>query len=133
MRPELAALVAAAMLGFAHIIAASHAMSHQRGYRWTAGARDEPSAPAAGIAGRLERANNNFTETFAFFAAGIFVVQVTGAESAATVWAAWAYVAARVAYLITYASGVFLVRSLIWNVAALAIIVLLLAPISPYW
>src|SRR5690349_11647493 len=126
MTPELTALVVAALLGFAHIIAASHATSLQRGYRWTASARDEPVAPATGIAGRLQRANNNFTEAFAFFAAGILVVQVTGAASAATAWAAWTYVIARLAYLIAYASGVFLVRSLIWNVATFAIILLLL-------
>jgi uncharacterized MAPEG superfamily protein len=133
MTPVLVALVAAAMLGFAHIILASHAMSLQRGYRWTASARDESAPPASGIAGRLERANSNFIETFGFFAAGIFVVHVTHTEGVATLWAAWTYVAARIAYLIAYASGVFLVRSLIWNVAALAIIVLLLAPVVPYW
>jgi uncharacterized MAPEG superfamily protein len=72
-------------------------------------------------------------ETFALFAAGIFVVHVTDSEGVATVWAAWTYVAARLAYLIAYASGAFLVRSLIWNVAAFAIIVLLLAPVVPYW
>ena len=113
--------------------AASHAMSLQRGYRWTASARDEPVPPATGLAGRLERASRNFTETFAFFAAGIFLVHATSAESAATGWAAWTYVVARAAYLIAYGSGVFLVRSLIWNVATLAILALLFAPIVPSW
>ena len=60
-------------------------------------------------------------------------MHVTGAESAATAWAAWIYVIARAAYLIVYAAGVFLVRSLIWNVATFAIIALLLAPVVPYW
>jgi uncharacterized MAPEG superfamily protein len=131
--PELAALIAAAFLGLVHIVAASHAMSMQRGYRWTAGARDEPVPPATGIAGRLQRANANFVETFALFAAGVFVVFATGAASEATAWAAWIYVGARAAYLIAYASGVFLVRSLIWNVATFAIVGLLLAPVVPYW
>lgn len=133
MTPELTALVAAAVLGFVHIVAASHAMSIQRGYRWTASARDEPSPPTTGLAGRLERASRNFIETFAFFAAGVFLVRATGAESVATAWAAWVYVAARAAYLIAYASGVFLVRSLIWNVAAFAILALVLAPVVDAW
>jgi uncharacterized MAPEG superfamily protein len=131
--PELTALIAAAFLGLVHIVAASHAMSVQRGYRWTAGARDEPVAPATGIAGRLQRANANFVETFALFAAGVFVVFATGVANEVTAWAAWTYVGARAAYLVAYASGVFLIRSLIWNVATLAIIALLLAPAVPYW
>ena len=133
MTPELTALATAAMLGFAHIILASHATSLQRGYRWSASARDEPMPPVTGVAGRLARANSNFTETFAFFAAGIFLVNATGAATAATAWAAWTYVGARIAYLIAYASGVFLLRSLIWNVATLAIVTLLFAPVVPYW
>ena len=127
------AFLPAAVLGLAHIILASHAMSLQRGYRWTASARDEPSPPATGFAGRLERANRNFTETFVFFAAGIFFVYATNAESPVTAWAAWVYVAARAAYLIAYAGGVFLVRSLIWNVGTLAIVTLLLAPFARLW
>ena len=95
-------------------------------------ARDQPTQPATGIAGRLERARRNFTETFAFFAAGIFLVQVTHAESAVTVWAAWTHVVARGAYHVAYVTGLFLVRSLIWNVATFAIILLLLAPVVAY-
>lgn len=130
---ELTALAAAVMLGFAHIVAASHAISLQRGYRWTASARDEPVAPPTGLAGRLDRASRNFTETFAFFAAAVLLVHVTHAEGAATAWAAWAYVAGRLAFWIAYAAGVFLLRSLIWNVGMVATIVLLLAPLVPYW
>jgi uncharacterized MAPEG superfamily protein len=37
---ELWGLAAAAALGLAHIVLASHAASLQRGYRWTAGPRD---------------------------------------------------------------------------------------------
>jgi uncharacterized MAPEG superfamily protein len=133
MTPELEALVAAGLLGFTHIILASHAMSLQRGYRWAASARDEPTPPATGMAGRLERANRNFTETFVFFAAGIFVVYAANAGNTVTAWAAWTYVAARAAYLIAYAGGVFLVRSLIWNVATLAVLALLLAPLARQW
>jgi uncharacterized MAPEG superfamily protein len=133
MSAELSALVVAAFLGFTHIVLASHAISLQRGYRWTASARDAPVAPANGIAGRLERASRNFTETFAFYAAAIFIVHATRSETEATSWLAWTYVAARIAYLIAYSTGVFLLRSLIWNVASFAILALLLAPLVPFW
>lgn len=125
MTAALDALVAAIVLGLVHIVLASHASSLQRGYRWTASARDAPATPLTGMAGRLERASANYGETFAFFATAVVLTHVAGRETAVTGWAAWTYVVARAAYLIAYASGVFLLRSLIWNVATLAIIVIL--------
>src|SRR5262249_52235407 len=53
---ELRMLVCSVVLGFVHIVAASHAASLQRGYRWTASARDQGVAPLTGVAGRLDRA-----------------------------------------------------------------------------
>ena len=44
-----------------------------------------------------------------------------------TEWGAVLYFAARVAYVPLYASGVFLVRSLVWNVATLGIMLILLS------
>ena len=44
-----------------------------------------------------------------------------------TVWGAQLYFWARVVYVPLYAFGVFLVRSLVWNVATLGIILILLS------
>jgi uncharacterized MAPEG superfamily protein len=62
-------LVWSVVLGIVQIVAASHAASLQRGYRWTASPRDEKVEPLRGVAGRLERALRNFLETFLLFAA----------------------------------------------------------------
>ena len=56
MTLELRILALSVVLGLVQIVLASHAASLQRGYRWTAGSRDEPVPPLTGIAGRLERA-----------------------------------------------------------------------------
>lgn len=114
-------------LGFIHIIAASHSASLQRGYRWTASARDEHVAPLAGVAARLARALDNFCETFPLFAALAIAVVVAGKESALSQWGAGLYFGGRVAYLPLYALGIPLVRSLVWNIAALGIFLLLVA------
>ena len=53
MTVELWLLASSIFLGLAHIILASHAASWQRGYRWTASARDEAVPPLKGVAGRL--------------------------------------------------------------------------------
>ena len=127
MTVELFTLAASIVLGFIHIVLASHAKSRQYGYRWTASARDEPRAPLTGIAGRLERASQNFSETFPFFAAAILIAHLAGKHDALTVWGAQLYFWARALYLPLYAFGVPLIRSLIWKVAAAGIALLLVA------
>jgi uncharacterized MAPEG superfamily protein len=120
--PEILGLVGAAALGLFHIVLASHAASLQRGYRWTAGPRDESLPPLGGVAGRLARANTNFQETFPLFVAAVLTVLVTGTQSSWSKWGVFLYVAGRTAYLPLYALGVFLVRSMAWNLATAGII-----------
>jgi uncharacterized MAPEG superfamily protein len=127
MTNELMLLALSIVLGFVHIVLNAHGMNLQHGYRWAASARDRPVPPLAGIGGRLERASRNFLETFPFFAAAVVMVHMTGRESMLSLWGAHLYVWGRVAYLPLYASGVFLVRSLVWNVSALGIFLLLAA------
>jgi uncharacterized MAPEG superfamily protein len=128
---ELRMLICSVVLGFVHIVAASHAISLQRGYRWTASARDGEVAPLTGIAGRLDRALRNFSETFPLFAALVFAAYAAGRHSALTETGAVLYFAARLIYLPLYALGVPLVRSLVWNVAALGMALLLVALVWP--
>src|SRR5262249_44203573 len=45
MTAELRLLAPSVMLGIVHLIVASHLISSQRFYRWTAGTRDEPAPP----------------------------------------------------------------------------------------
>ena len=115
------------VLGLVQIIAASHAASLQRGYRWTASPRDGPVPPLRGVAGRLDRALRNFLETFPMFVAVVLAVHVTESHSALTEWGARLYLWARVAYVPLYAAGVPLVRSLVWNAATVGIVFLVLA------
>jgi uncharacterized MAPEG superfamily protein len=56
MTIELWMLAGAVLLGLLQIIACSHSASLQRGYRWSASARDAAVPPLTGVAGRLERA-----------------------------------------------------------------------------
>jgi uncharacterized MAPEG superfamily protein len=130
MTVELTLLALSVVLGLVHIVAASHAASLQRGYRWAASARDEPVEPLGGIAGRLERASRNFFETFPLFAAVVLAAHAAGRHGALTEWGARLYFWARVAYLPLYAAGIPLVRSLVWNVATAGILLFLFALFS---
>ncbi|CDX51827.1 hypothetical protein LCM4577_22925 [Mesorhizobium sp. LCM 4577] len=124
---ELKMLVLSIALGLIQIVLASHAASLQRGYIWTASSRDEAMPPLRGVAGRLARALQNFVETFPLFAAAVLISHAASANSLMTEWGVQLYFWGRVAYLASYAAGVFLLRSLIWNVATLGIILILLS------
>ena len=78
MTPELKMLGLSIVLGLAQIVLASHAASLQRGYMWTASARDEAVAALTGLAGRLNRALQNFIETFPLFATAVLMVDIVG-------------------------------------------------------
>jgi uncharacterized MAPEG superfamily protein len=64
---------------------------------------------------------------FPLFAAAVLTAHVAGIHSWMTEWGVQLYFWARVAYVALYAAGVFLLRSLVWNVAALGIGLILLS------
>jgi len=124
---ELSLLAWAMLLGFAHIFAASTVVTRERGIKWNASARDAPNVPLSPLAGRLQRAQANFFETFPFFAAAAIAVVVAGRSTESTVLAAQVYFWARVVYLPLYAMGVPYVRSLVWVVSIVAVLSLVFA------
>ena len=97
MTTELWLLAASVCLGLVHLIAASHLISWQRGYRWTASSREDEVVPLRGLANRVDQATTNFLETFPFFAALVLTAHVTNHHSLLTLWGAhldfWARVA----------------------------------------
>ncbi len=129
---ELAMLAASCVFCLIHIVISSHAASLQRGYRWTASARDDQLPALTGVAGRLERALQNFLETFPVFVAAIILVHLLGHEGTLSKWGAGLYFAGRLIYLPLYVSGGPLLRSLIWNVATVGILLLLFASVWPH-
>ena len=122
MITELWLLVASVILGLVHLIAASHLISFQYGYRWTASRREEPVPPLRGLANRVDQATTNFLETFPFFAALVLVAHATQHHSLLTFWGARLYFWARLGYLLAVAAGHALLRSLVfWNTALIGI------------
>src|ERR1700712_4454992 len=56
MTTELRLLAASVILGLCHLIADSHLISHQLGYRWTASSREQPAPALRGLASRVDQA-----------------------------------------------------------------------------
>jgi len=114
---EIRMLAWSILLGLVQLLLAAAMATSQRGVRWNVGPRDGVTAPLAGVAGRLERASNNFRETFAFFAAAVLAVVLLHQGSATSALGAQLYFWARVAYVPVYALGIPYLRGLVWAVS----------------
>ena len=66
-------------------------------------------------------------ETIPLFAAVVLAVHVSDTHDALTVRGAYLYFWARVVYLFLYAAGIPLIRSLVWNVATVGIMLFVVA------
>jgi uncharacterized MAPEG superfamily protein len=123
---ELKMLLWATVLGMAQLALVATFSTQQRGLGWNAGPRDGVAPPLTGVAGRLDRAANNFLETFPFFAIGVLMLALLHKETEQTAIGAQMYFWARVAYVPAYAAGISYVRTAIWAVAVTGIIFVLL-------
>ncbi|MCL6250301.1 MAPEG family protein [Altererythrobacter sp. KTW20L] len=125
MTSELTVLALGALLLVVHIMLAVHFKTRQYGKDWNMGARDESLPPLNPVAGRLERARDNFAETFPVAIVALLAVTLADKSSLLTEMAAWTWLAARVIYLPLYWTGVPKVRTLVWTVSLLALLVVL--------
>jgi uncharacterized MAPEG superfamily protein len=128
MAVELKLLGVAVVVGLVQLLWAAGAARAQQGdLKWAAGPRDTPM-PVGGVAARLERAFWNFVETFPFFAAAVLVCAVAGKlGQPLTTWGAGLYVIGRALYVPLYASGVPMVRTLVWLVSMVGLVMVLVA------
>jgi uncharacterized MAPEG superfamily protein len=131
MNFELTILAAATLWGFVQLVAAAQAANMQYGLTWAASPRDTEMPPLKPIPGRISRNFRNFLETYPLFVAAILIAQAAGVHDALTHWGALAYLGGRVVYTALYISGVPLIRSLFWNVAAFGMLAVLAAPFLP--
>jgi uncharacterized MAPEG superfamily protein len=121
---ELWSLLGAIVLGLVHLSAASFSFKAQVGNRYSVGARDEDLRPR-GIAGRLDRAQRNFMETFPFFAAAVLMLSLLNREGSVSIIGALMYLGGRIVFLPLYAAGLPWVRTLSWNFATLGLVLVI--------
>jgi uncharacterized MAPEG superfamily protein len=126
MPVELKVLGYAALLQITQFIIMAVPVNLQLGTAYTGGNRDVQKQ-ATGVPGRLKRALDNHFEGLILFTIAVLVVVLGDAGSQVTESCAWAYLWARILYVPAYASGVYLVRSLIWSVGFTATAIMLVA------
>jgi uncharacterized MAPEG superfamily protein len=122
---ELQMLFCAVLLGLAQLLAAAMLSTRDKGVAHNLSPRDEDGAPVSVLTGRMQRAFANFKETFAFFASAVLLVTILGRESELSAWGAQLYFWARLAYVPVYAAGIPGLRSAIWTVSLIGLLLVL--------
>ncbi|HTH27864.1 MAG TPA: MAPEG family protein [Sphingobium sp.] len=125
MTVELTILAWGCILALVHVFAAGQAKTKQYGPKWNMGARDEALPPPAPVVGRLMRAQANYFETFPIMAAAILIVTAAGLSTRWTEIGSIVWIAARAAYLPVYAMGIPVVRSLLFLVSLVGLLMTL--------
>lgn len=126
MTIELTLLAWAVVLGLVHAIATGQFTTAQHGLAYGMSPRDEPKS-VTGVGGRVERAFNNYLQTFAFFAAAVLIAHAVGVHSWLTVYGAWLYLVARIVYVGLYAAGIPVLRTLAFLASVLGTVMILVA------
>jgi len=128
---ELLLLGVAVAIGLVHLGWSAAAGEGQRkDLKWNMGPRDEPKPPLTGMAGRLARAFANFRESFPLFAGAILAAYLAAKLGPLTLWGAVLYVVGRAFYLPLYAFGVPVLRTIVWLISMVGIVMILVALFS---
>lgn len=131
MTTELTLLAWTLVLALAQVLLPASWRNRETGLAYNAGARDEPGPPVGRVTGRLRRAQANLFETLPLFATAVLLAHVAGREGGLTLSGAWLYLGARIVYVPLYAFGVPYLRSLVWMVSLVGLVLILFAVLRP--
>jgi len=131
MTTELAYLAWTLVLALVQILLPAMLRTSDTGVNYNVSARDTEGPPVGKVTRRLQRAQGNLFETLPVIAAGIVIAHIAGRNGALTWWGATLYFWARVVYLPVYAFGVPYIRTLVWLVSLIGIILILVAILRP--
>lgn len=132
MSIEMQVLFCAIALGIVQLLLAMLASVSGRGLPWALGPRDDAWPALGKFGGRLERAWQNFRETFVFFAAAVLMVHALNIADSMSALGAQLYIWGRLLYVPAYVLAIPFTRTLLWGVS-FAGILLVLSTIWPGW
>lgn len=104
--------------------------TYDLGPKYLFSSRDEGRISRSVIAGRLLRALHNLLETYPAFVALALALVVTGKAGGLGATGAWLWLAARVAYVPVYAAGIPVIRTLLWALSIVGLVLMLLRLMS---
>ena len=122
---ELTCLELSVVLWVVHVLVQTGLGNATLPRRYLLTPRDKPAAASGLLYGRAARALANYVENFTAFVAvalGLIVTQRTGGAGAlgATIW-----ILARIVYIPIYLSGILYVRSIVWGISIVGLLMML--------
>jgi uncharacterized MAPEG superfamily protein len=121
---ELKLLAWSVVLLLVHIVLQAATSSSELGLPYAMSPRDEGHQPRSVYAGRSGRALRNLLETYPAFAGLALALVVSGKTGGIGAIGAEIYLAARVLYLIVYAAGVSVLRTLLWGLSIIGLVMM---------
>jgi uncharacterized MAPEG superfamily protein len=100
------------------------------GSKYLLGPRDEKLESRNVLAGRLGRALQNLLETYPAFIALALALVVTGKAGGIGATGAWLWLIARVFYLVLYAVGIPVARTIAWLASIVGLLLMLIRLMS---
>ena len=119
---EIFCLELSVLLWIAHVLAQAFAARSEFGDDYLMGARDDARSPKDVAVGRATRALHNYVENYAPFIAADLALIATGHTGG---WGATIWILARIAYLPVYLMGIAKVRTGIWAVSVVGLLMML--------
>jgi uncharacterized MAPEG superfamily protein len=110
-----------------HILLQGFLATRELGSDWNAGPRDEEKQPKGVTAGRAARASKNYQETYPAFIGLLLGLAFIGDASGWGVLGGWLWLIARIVYIPLYLAGIPYIRSLVWLVSLLGLLVMMVA------
>ncbi|MBV9824967.1 MAG: MAPEG family protein [Alphaproteobacteria bacterium] len=125
MSLELTMLVWSVALTFVQMLVAAVGASRTVGLPTLAGNRDQLPA-ITGWAGRARRAHVNMLESLVLFAALVLVAEITNRNNYMTGLGVQLFFWARLVYALVYIAGIPWVRTAVWGVSVIGLILIFL-------
>ncbi|HZY13374.1 MAG TPA: MAPEG family protein [Beijerinckiaceae bacterium] len=122
---ELKLLGWSVVLLLVQIVLQAASSSSELGLPYAMSPRDEGREPRSVYARRIRRALNNLLETYPAFVGLALALVISNKAGGVGAIGAEIYLAARVLYLIVYAAGVSVVRTLFWCLSIIGLIMML--------
>jgi uncharacterized MAPEG superfamily protein len=122
---ELKLLGWSVVLLLVQIVLQAASSSSELGLPYAMSPRDEGREPRSVYAGRIRRALNNLLETYPAFVGLALALVISDKAGGVGTIGAELYLIARILYLIVYAAGVSVVRTLFWGLSIIGLIMML--------
>lgn len=100
------------------------------GPKYLFSARDENRVSKSVVAGRLLRALHNLLETYPAFIALALALALTGKTGGIAATGAMLWIVARVVYVVLYAAGVPVLRTVVWLASIVGLVMMLIRLMS---